>query len=422
MLKKPQFMEHWSWTDAGMLRNAWIMWAAVLIAVCVLIGRSSDPVGTKSVTGNYRKACVAWWERQPMYRLDDPNDIDGFLYFPQAAILHTPFSFGPAVAGEWLWRLFILGLFTAGLWRVARVARPDGGPGYFAVMSFLAVFSVAGNLRNGQSNLLMAGTMMLAAAELADRRWWWATLWLVLGLAFKPLGLVMILLVGALYPRPMAWRLMLGIVGLAVMPFLFAGPGYAWSQYADFVAKMRAASVPDRAFPDIKGMTDSFGLALSERVLFVIRAVAAPVTLGLVWLAMHRFGPRIGALALLTGASVYLMLFNPRTEGLSYVALAPVLGVFACWSVWERPRPWVAAWLVIYAALLGLEYELFGKRLGTGNWFKPLMCSLFVIYVMWLVVRGWCPAPGLLPGSGAAVDGQGLGQRGASEGEHRANG
>jgi alpha-1,2-mannosyltransferase len=406
----------WSWIDAGMLRNAWVMWGVVLVVVCVMIGMSKKPITAKSVTGNYRSACVAWWDREPMYRIANAEDIDGFLYFPQAAILHTPFSFGPPKMGEFLWRAAILGVFAAGVWRLAKLANKEGKPEYFAVISFLAVFSVAGNLRNGQSNLMMAGTMMLAAAELGEKNWWRAVFWLVLGLMFKPLGAVMILLAGAVYWREMSWRLLVGILVGAALPFLTAPVDYAWSQHVDFVTKMRAAGAPNRMFADVKGMVETYaGPVVPDKVFMAVRGVMALVTLGLAWWANQRFGARGGALALLAGATVYLMLFNPRTEGLSYVALAPLMGVFLCRAVWEKRNVAVAVWLGVCCVMFGLEFEtikavktafgliplpaplcLSGLRcdsiispvFGLAGWFKAPMAVLFGGYLVWLGLSG----------------------------------
>ncbi len=52
----------------------------------------------------------------------------------------------------------------------------------------------------------MAGLMMLATVDLVDKRWWRAAAYLSLGLAIKPLCLVLVLLAAVLYPATM-WRL-----------------------------------------------------------------------------------------------------------------------------------------------------------------------------------------------------------------------
>jgi alpha-1,2-mannosyltransferase len=379
-----------------MLLNAWILWATLLIIISSIIAASKNPIKNKSVTSNYRSAAVAWWDRQPMYRIDNPEDIDGFLYFPQAAILHTPFSYGPPVLGEVLWRSILIIIFTAGLYQLAKLAHPDNKPAWFAVISFLAIFSVAGNLRNGQSNLLMAGTMMLAAASLANKSWWQATLWLVLGLALKPLGAVMLLLVLALYPKQMAWRLAIGILAAAAIPFLTAPWQYAWSQHVDFVTKMRAATAPNRMFADFKGMWDTYLPPAPDKFFLAVRALMAPVTLGLVYLAYRRFGDRTGALTLLAGATLYLMLFNPRTEGLSYAALAPILAVFFCYAIWQKRCLPVAIPLAIACVLFGLEYELITKHINASpGWFKPPVAVLFSLLLIYLLMTVQ-PSPSLL--------------------------
>ena len=64
-------------------------------------------------------------------------------------------------------------------------------------------------LRNGQASTLLLASMLLAAVAMAQRRWWPAAVLLGLALAVKPLAIVLLLLAGALYYRPLAPRLAL---------------------------------------------------------------------------------------------------------------------------------------------------------------------------------------------------------------------
>lgn len=63
----------------------------------------------------YRLASTRWWAGQDPYTT---NAHAGFLYFPQAAFLFTPFNAVPFMAGEILWRAATFGLFAYALVRL----------------------------------------------------------------------------------------------------------------------------------------------------------------------------------------------------------------------------------------------------------------------------------------------------------------
>src|SRR5262249_56915556 len=87
-------------------------------------------------------------------------------------------------------------------------------------------------IRNGQTNLAFGGLLVLAAALLSAERWIAAAAVLVLLVAVKPLGLVVVLLAPWGYPRLVA-PLAGGLAALAVVPFLFAPPSWVVGQYRD---------------------------------------------------------------------------------------------------------------------------------------------------------------------------------------------
>ena len=70
---------------------------------------------------------------------------------------------------------------------------------------------------------MMAGLMILACTGLSQRRWNRATILLALALACKPTSLILVLLVGAIFP-PMLWRLAIAAVCFVLAPFLLSPP------------------------------------------------------------------------------------------------------------------------------------------------------------------------------------------------------
>ena len=147
-----------------------------------------------TTTPTYRLASTDWWAGIDPYTY---NSHSGFMYFPQAAILYTPFTWGPALFGDLLWRAVVFALLAYALFRLARAFLVEDGrvtSSTFLILTLLAVPSSLASLRNAQFDLPLAAFMVLATAEIAGARWKAASIWLCLAVAFKPLAVVPLLL------------------------------------------------------------------------------------------------------------------------------------------------------------------------------------------------------------------------------------
>jgi alpha-1,2-mannosyltransferase len=376
------------------VRIAWLLWLALFLiaALPTLTGRVHD------VTHHYHTAAIHWFHGEPMY--DESGH--GFLYFPQSAILYSPFAYLPGSSGEIVWRAVILAVFAAGVCRLARLAGRISGLDFFPITTMFCLPLAFSSERNGQATLIMAGLMMLAAVDLVDRRWWRASIYLALGVAFKPLCLVMLLLAAVLYPAT-AWRLAVCIGLLVAMPFLTASPDYVFSQYADCGKMLHAAS--DRGletnWAQLFGLLDIAGLEVPQRMQFALRLFAAAATLGFLVFAKRRLPQEWVGTYCYVLAICYLMLFNPRTENNSYSALAPAIGIFFCHDVLVRRRyPLGIAYVLLSIGILCTYYVC---RLVTGpdltTWLSPLMGALFTAIVVVQVFRWHDPPAAARPRS-----------------------
>src|ERR1700722_2208492 len=216
------------WHSPAAQQLAWICWRVLLVTISLLVVFGAD----HTVVGAYRDAARQWFAGRDVYNATG----HGFLYLPSAAILFAPFAALPLSASEILWRVLTIGSFAIATRRLATWIGRGAGRDFFALLTLAALPPALSCARNGQSTLIMMATMMLAAVDLAPSsleppRRWRATLWLSLSLAFKPLSIVMILLVGAL-DRRMAWRLVVGVGLVLLLPFLTQNPHYVARQYA----------------------------------------------------------------------------------------------------------------------------------------------------------------------------------------------
>src|SRR5574337_895409 len=379
-------MVHFKLTRCLDVRTAWIIWAVFVMITCFIVAL---PDNERTVTPVYRTASLQWVTGNAIYT----EGIHGFLYLPSAAVLYLPFAWPPCNVSEVLWRIVTIGSLASGVWRLSRLAGREGGVELFPLMTLLSIPPAMDGARNGQMNLPLATLMIHAVVELSNRRWWWATLWLSLGLALKPLMIVLILLTAAIY-RPMMWRLPLGVVAVLLLPFAAQLPSYVLGQYQLCVRKLSVSSRLGKVarFNDLFGLIQSLGIDTPYPVQAIIRALAAGLTLRLTWLGVRGWGDVRGAVLLLAMASCYLVLFNPRTELNSYAILGPSLAVFAAWAFLVDRWKAIGWMLVVIVVGISASYEIVG---GRNYWLSPSLCLIFSGYLTYLVLADRQPTLGV---------------------------
>jgi len=237
--------------------------------------------------------------------------------------------------------------------------------------------------KNGQFNMLLAASMILTALCVAEKRWWSAAAWLILGVIAKPLGLVPLLLIGALY-RPLWWRLPLGILVFAALSFAHYDPNYVLNQWHMCIKQVTIASIPPgNNYDDIAAMFRTFGFDLPDKQWFPVRAAFALITLALAWRLKKIYPAAIAPFLVTALSAAYLMVFNPRTEAVSYIILSPFVALFAAMLLRQKIMTPVV-WILVFICI-GLGSDCYGDIYKlTRIWFKPLLASVFfVILGIW---------------------------------------
>lgn len=363
-------------------QRGWGVWIAFTIVIAVILIAKVKP---SHVTATYFPTAQTWWEAE---RDIYTPGITGYLYLPQSLYLFTPFLLLPeGPVREIAWRIFGIALFAFGLRRLLRRTTPEGSDWHFEVATLLVLLATGSSARNGQTNLHLAGLMLHACSDLIDRRWWRATLLLWGGMLAKPIGAVMILLVGALL-APMRGRLALGLGVFLLLPFLHPDFAYASEQYRLALEKLSRSSQPGaKAYDDFVGLARSLGFTLPQAARTAIAVCMALVTLGLAWLGLRR-GGRIQGLWILTAlAAAYLMLFNPRTETNSYVILVPWLAMLATYAWFDRRSRAAAAAFLLGCLALGCDNYGRAVLAFSRGLTKPLTALVFFVFLAWAVRR-----------------------------------
>ncbi|CAN5615495.1 hypothetical protein BH09VER1_BH09VER1_22150 [soil metagenome] len=365
----------------------WIAFA-LIVAIVVAVKPSSH-----TATLEYQKASANWWKGKDIYR-----NKNGYLYLPQEAILYTPYELLPDRVGEPLWRVTILALLGWSLWQTAGVLASARREQTFLLASLIALPSCLSSAQNGQVNMPLAALYLLTAVALARKRWNLTALILIVALALKPISIVPILLVGALYAKTRL-PLLVGFVLLYASAFLHPSPAYVQGQYELFVTTLLKAGKPTgNTWCDYAGIFRTTCDALPQgvndfltpyapiiaKVNTLIRAVAALLTFGLCWWVTRSRDAVRAAFTVLLLAVIYLMLFNPRTEANSYVMMGAFTGLWAGYELTVGRRPRIALWLIAFALVLGVECYGWPIFPYTDHWAKALAT---IALALWLALK-----------------------------------
>ena len=128
--------------------------------------------------------------------------------------------------------------------------------------------------------------------------------------------------------------------------------------------------------------------------------------LALCYLVRRRWDRVHAAATILALAASYIMLFNPRTEGGTYVVAAAALSAFAAWAflvdhavvaAWvltALSAGWVAAYNVSHGLWLASRWareQVLGapppvKPFEFRYWLSPLLALIFLAYLVYLVL------------------------------------
>ena len=367
-------------TDGSNHWRRWsvLLWGGVLFTITLILWFTYP--NERTVTGLYREASQAWWAQQGLY-----TGPGGMNYLPHFAILYSPFQAMPRFVEELLWRWVSVGLLIYAWWKLASLADPHRKWVIFFGSSVIAMAACGDAFRSGQANTVFAAMVLLAACYLIERRWWPAAIALILGVAVKPLGLVLAALVLLGY-RPMVRPLALSFALFVIFPFCFAPPGYVIEQLQGAWTNLATCSlVTEHRFADVNGILRVLGWDLSGVGNQVVRVGFGGAT-ALIWVALSRQTVRLlREFTLLALAVSYLMLFNPMTEVNSYVIMVPVYAILGMYLIRMQDGRLYGGIILLGVLTIGILPEL-ARRVAPhfGLWWDPfvtLMClSVFLGY------------------------------------------
>jgi hypothetical protein len=382
-------------------------WGLVLLVICVRVGISPHRQSVYSV--DYVVAGWHWLHGQGLYTASRH-----FVYSPLVGAAFAPFATLPLRLSNIVWRLFCAAalLATARAWlRHGLSAFGDLGaaaraPGAATTGCLLLLPLAVGNLNLGQINVLVLAAATAGVLAVRVKAWNTAALLLAAGGFMKIYPLAIGLLLVVLYPRQLAWRLLLALAGLFVLSLLLQRPAYAWQQYHGWYAVLHGDDRLDidlyASWRDFGFLLRACGVPLSDFAYRIMEIAAGGLLAIFLWLGQRRWGWSEARLlgGVFSLGCAWMLLFGPATEAATYVVLSlPVCAALT--SAWEISpgagsprclRRWRALLTAAYALLLLADIANSWVHGGTHHLYmralQPVAGLLFAAGVI-----GWLASP-----------------------------
>jgi Glycosyltransferase family 87 len=334
----------------------------------------------------------------------------GFIYSPVTASFFAPFACLPPRLAYSLWLVTNAGVFLGGL---AALFKTNLFPGFsqkcVGIAYLLLLPLVLGNLDVGQANPLIAGCLMFAIAAVRVERWNIAALCVAIPILFKIYPLAVGMLICVIAPRQFAWRLLVALLLLAVLPFLFQHWSYVSNQYHAWIETRIADNrihYPEKYVPIDLWYLLHWVCRLPIQPWFysLIQAgTGGAMALLCIWGRWKKWNSERLLIGLFFLGSVWMPLCGPSTESHTYLLMAPALILALVRSYHERQSALLCALLSLAFAIQLINHDSRTLYLFhfTQRWVfsaQPVSAFLFLSYcVYWLLNGSFWPANAVEP-------------------------
>src|SRR5260370_13704766 len=137
-----------------------------------------------------------------------------FFYSPLAAASFAPCALLPQALGGILWRLLSAIALILGARMSGRMSWPGTSGVQWTDWGLAALLPLSlGNLHNGQAGVLITALLLFGIVFCASGRWQITAACFAIATIFKLYPIALALLLAALYPSKLSWRLALWLVG-----------------------------------------------------------------------------------------------------------------------------------------------------------------------------------------------------------------
>jgi hypothetical protein len=341
------------------------IWGVVSLAVVV---RAIVAPHQNTVFIVFRDAGGQWLSGGNLY-----SQVGKYLYSPLAAAFFSPFALIPDAVGAALWRLVIVAVYLlAFIFWLRRFGKDFSGAEFFPVAMLMLLPMSVGNMNNGQASLVVIGLLLFAGIAMEASHWTLTAFLIALATFFKIYPLVVGLLFVVIYPRQLAPRLLLSLLGLWLLSLILQRPGYVLQQYQNWLACLgadqRRVSGELGSWRDFWLLLRIARLPITVPLYALLQVFAGGVAAAFCWW-MRRIAfweERRVIWTAFTLGCLWITLFGPSTEQATYIFLAPSLA-FAGAATWRSGQPGGSK-LGLYRSWLAASYLLLVGADAVNAW------------------------------------------------------
>jgi hypothetical protein len=347
----------------------------------------SDPYTHYNNYVIYRQSFAHLVGQQPLYALYLDEHWDYFRYSPSFALAFGAFAWMPDLAGLLLWNVLNVSvLFLA--WRLLPVPaeRITIAAGWFVAIEVITA------LQNSQSNVLLAGLLVLAFGLLERRQVAAAAMMIAIAAFTKPFGLVALSLF-LLYPQKGKFVLLSALWGIAIglLPLVAVPPAHLVRLYQSWW-NLLSIDYGQSAGLSVMGWLQSwFPVAPPNSVV----GLAGIVLFCWPLLDVRRARDFRFRLLFLCNILIWVVIFNHKAESSSYVIAMSGVGL---WYFSQQPARLNTALASLAFVLTSLSpTEIFPRALSEALFvpyaIKAVPCILIWAKITYELVRREAPGP-----------------------------
>ena len=357
---------------AKQFRIASYAMAFVWIAAVVVIALQAA-ARENNVFLTFRASWYNLAEGRDLYQLN-PSHYDYYKYSPTFALLFAPFALLPLTAGLLLWTALNAGTLY---WSLGKIL---SGEQLLAARGLVFIDAV-GSMQNAQSNVLSAGLMVLAFADLERRRELSAAVAVTLATLIKLFPITATAF--ALFrpyrvPRFALWGLVCGAIGLAA-PLLLVSPDQLMDLYRSWGALSKADAI-NRGYSVMELLEMLLHRNWPNMPIQLLGAAILLAPLRRYWM----YGNEKFRLLFLASVLMFCVIFNHKAESPTFIIATT--GVVIWFATARRTKLEMAAFAFFLIGTTLSSSDVMPEALQEG-FFEPYRFKTVPVLAIWALTQ-----------------------------------
>ncbi len=312
---------------------------------------------------------------QDLYVLYPEEYHDLYKYSPAFALLFGPLSIMPDLVGLTLWNILnALVLFYAVYYL------PFGNTKTKGLILIIVLIELLTSLQNEQSNGLIAGLLVFSFGFLEKRKYWLASLCIVLSIYIKLFGIVAFALY-LLYPNKpkLFYTTLVWMAIFTLAPFLITNTQefvYLYKSWGNLLANDHSIS---DGISVIGWLKTWFGFNFDKSAVSLIGAALFCIPL-LRYKSYIHFNYRI---LLLTSILIWVVIFNHRAESPTFVIAVAGVAIWYYTLKISKLNQILLLFTILFTILSATD--IYPKFIKT-NWFVPYVVKGVPCILIWIKI------------------------------------